>query len=59
MIRATYEGLDVALSKGHVRADFLEGIRVLLALAPHPRIIQPIGVCEDRLELLTMVLIAE
>eukprot|EP00047_Mylnosiga_fluctuans_P000344 m.191565 g.191565 ORF g.191565 m.191565 type:complete len:777 (-) comp10048_c3_seq1:146-2476(-) len=53
--KANWRGLPVALSVGHehVREDVLAGMHVLRHLAPHARMVTPLGICEDRLEIMT------
>eukprot|EP00048_Salpingoeca_helianthica_P007005 m.105495 g.105495 ORF g.105495 m.105495 type:complete len:351 (+) comp14196_c0_seq5:99-1151(+) len=50
--KTTLHGQTVVLAKGHLEDDFRTGAAVLLQLTPHARVVQPLGVCLDRLELL-------
>ena len=50
-----WQGRAAALAEGHVRADCLAGAHMLRRLAPHPRVVQPMGACGERLLLLTPV----
>jgi hypothetical protein len=40
---------------GRVKDDFLHGMDMLSKLTPHPRVAQPLGMCESTLELVTLV----
>jgi hypothetical protein len=48
---------DFVLSRGHVRDDFLHGALMLHQLDGHPRVVKLLGVCEERLETLTPVIL--
>lgn len=42
-----WNGVRVVYNQGHLQQDFQHGLEMLQALAPHPRLVLPLGFCGD------------